>query len=73
MESIANVIIFHRKLGCQDESATDEEQSEKILFYYPNTSLYWQVSAHIDQRQFSILLWVYVCIAFKNKYVGRLD
>jgi hypothetical protein len=27
--------IVHRGMGCDDESATDEEQAEKILFYYP--------------------------------------
>jgi hypothetical protein len=31
-------------LGCTDESATDEEQAEKILYYYPeDASLYSQV------------------------------
>jgi hypothetical protein len=27
--------IIHRGMGCDDESATDVEQAEKILFYYP--------------------------------------
>lgn len=27
--------IVHRGMGCDDESATDEEQAEKILYYYP--------------------------------------
>jgi hypothetical protein len=41
---IKNLVIFNRRLGCTDESATDEEQAEKILYYYPeHTSLYTQV------------------------------
>jgi hypothetical protein len=32
--------VVHRGMGCDDESATDEEQAEKILFYHPRlTSL----------------------------------
>lgn len=46
MESIVNLIIFHRKLGCIDEAATDEEQGEKVLYYYPPTPLYDQVGNH---------------------------
>jgi hypothetical protein len=42
---IKNLVVFDRRLGCTDESATDEEQAEKILYYYPEqTSLYMQVS-----------------------------
>lgn len=41
---IKNLVVFDRRLGCTDESATDEEQAEKILYYYPeDTSLYSQV------------------------------
>jgi hypothetical protein len=41
---IKNLVVFNRRLGCTDESATDEEQAEKILYYYPErTSLYMQV------------------------------
>lgn len=41
---IANVIIFNRSMGSQDESSSDEEQGEKILYYYPSdTSLSRQV------------------------------
>lgn len=41
---IKNLVVFDRRLGCTDESATDEEQAEKILYYYPQqTSLYMQV------------------------------
>jgi hypothetical protein len=43
MDSIVNLIVFHRKLGCIDEAATDEEQGEKVLYYYPPTPLYDQV------------------------------
>ncbi len=38
-------IIFHRQLGSNDESATDAEQGEKLLFYYPQeTPLYNKIS-----------------------------
>lgn len=37
MENISNFIVVHRRLSCEDESASDEELCEKILFYYPNT------------------------------------
>lgn len=41
---IKNLVVFNRRLGCTDESATDEEQAEKILYYYPeDASLYSQV------------------------------
>ena len=33
--SITQVIVFHRSIGSADESASDEEQANKILFYYP--------------------------------------
>lgn len=43
--TLANLVVFHRGLGSSDESATDEEQGEKILYYYPeDTSLYNQLS-----------------------------
>ena len=32
---IFNIIVCHSKLACGDESATYEEQSEKILYFYP--------------------------------------
>jgi hypothetical protein len=42
---LSNLIVFHRGLGSSDESATDEEQGEKILYYYPeDTALYDQLS-----------------------------
>lgn len=42
--SIICAVIFHRKLGSTDESSTDEEQGEKILYYYPpDIPIYWQV------------------------------
>jgi First Longin domain of INTU, CCZ1 and HPS4 len=38
-------IIIHRQLGCPDEAASDEEQAEKILYFYPeNTSTNVQLS-----------------------------
>jgi hypothetical protein len=49
--SVLNIIIFNRKLGSTDESSTDEEQGEKILFFYPqSTSLYWQVLNAINMQ-----------------------
>ena len=60
MESLTNVIIFHRKLGCIDESATDEEQGEKVLYFYPETSLYWQVI----YMYISPLLLLFFCYLF---------
>lgn len=43
--NVVHAIIFDRKHGCLDESATDEELAEKILFYHPVTdSLDQQVS-----------------------------
>ena len=33
---LTTVLIFHRKIGSDDESATLEEQYERILFYYSN-------------------------------------
>ena len=39
------MIILNRAIGCDDESATDEEQAEKILHFYPeNTTVYDQLT-----------------------------
>jgi hypothetical protein len=35
MIGIKSSIIFHRNLATEDESASDLEQAEKILFFYP--------------------------------------
>jgi len=38
-------IIFHRRLGCSDESSTDDEQKERILYFYPpDISVFAQLS-----------------------------
>ena len=37
LSSLKYVFIVHRIMGCDDESATDEEQAEKILYYYPES------------------------------------
>lgn len=43
--SLKFLFIVHREMGCADESSTDEEQAEKILFSYPyNLSLYNQLT-----------------------------
>ena len=43
--NISQVVIFHRDLGCSDESSTDEEQGERILYFFPReTSLFMQLS-----------------------------
>lgn len=35
---LSSVIISHSKLSCNDESATLDEQAEKILYYYPEST-----------------------------------
>jgi len=35
---LSSIIISHSKLSCNDESATLDEQSEKILYYYPEST-----------------------------------
>lgn len=43
--SLKFAFIVHRDMGCADESSTDEEQAEKILFSYPyDLSLYSQLT-----------------------------
>lgn len=37
LSSVKYAFIVHRGMGCDDESATDDEQAEKILYYYPET------------------------------------
>ena len=32
---IDELYVFYRSIGCNDESATDEEQGEKMLYSYP--------------------------------------
>ena len=34
---LLNVAIIHNELACEDESATDVEATEKILYYYPES------------------------------------
>ena len=34
-EYLSCSVVFHCKLGSVDESSTDDEQKERILFYYP--------------------------------------
>ena len=34
-DTIGYLIVVHRALSCNDEAATLEEQSEKILYFYP--------------------------------------
>jgi hypothetical protein len=43
---ISHLIAFHRQLGCNDESSTDEEQAERILYYYPERT---SVSARLSR------------------------
>jgi hypothetical protein len=33
--NVQHAIIINRKMGCNDESSSDTEQAEKILYYYP--------------------------------------
>ena len=35
-EYLTHAVVFHRKLGSVDESSTEDEQKEKILFYFPS-------------------------------------
>ena len=43
--NITLFVVLHRTLGCSDESSTDEEQGERILYYYPEeTNLFMQLS-----------------------------
>ena len=34
-DHLSCALVFHRKLGSEDESSTEDEQRERILFYYP--------------------------------------
>ena len=34
---IAKMLIFHRNLGCNDDDATIDERSERILYYYSSS------------------------------------
>ena len=34
---VAKMLIFHRNLGCNDDDATIEERSERILYYYSSS------------------------------------
>ena len=43
-QMIRTLCVFYRPIGCADEASTDEEQGEKILYYYPEASLSKQLS-----------------------------
>ena len=34
---LAGVALFYNDIACEDESATDAEAMEKILFYHPTS------------------------------------
>lgn len=53
-------LIFHRRLGCSDESSTDDEQRERVLYFFPPET---SVSA-----QLSKLSMVEGLIEFTNKF-----
>lgn len=63
------------QLGSMDESATDEEQGEKILYYYPrDVSVYWQVCRFCSSMiriticQLSKMTMVESLMEFSNKF-----
>ena len=66
-------IIFHRGLGSDDESATIEEGSERLLLYYngisSSTSMYAEPTVrHEQQRQLSTVSMLESLIEFANKF-----
>ncbi|KAJ1433649.1 hypothetical protein B484DRAFT_84180 [Ochromonadaceae sp. CCMP2298] len=36
--AVRYAIVLHRGLACSDESATDEEQAERVLYFYPESA-----------------------------------
>ena len=63
--SINLAVAFHRRLGCDDESSTDEEQAERILFYYPENT---PISAQLGRIGLLQSL-----IDFANKYGIKIE
>ncbi len=80
MDYFDHFIIIHRDIGSQDESSTDEEQGDKILFFHPeDTSLYNQLSKLIMlesliefNRKFSkhSLEFVVMQVLFQHQYIN---
>ena len=61
--------IFHRGLGSDDESATIEEGSERLLLYYSSTSFTAEsTTRHEQQRQLSTVSMLESLIEFANKF-----
>jgi hypothetical protein len=57
---ISTLCVFYRPIGCNDEASTDEEQGEKILYYYPeDTAL---------SRQLTRLTMVEGLIEFSSRF-----
>jgi hypothetical protein len=59
-DHLSYFLIFHRRLGCSDESSTDDEQRERVLYFYPQDT---SVAA-----QLSKLSMVEGLIEFTNKF-----
>ena len=61
---ISSFVIFHRRLGCGDESSTDDEQKERILYYFPQ-----DVSVYAQLSQLSMIEGL---IEFTNKFSSEI-
>jgi hypothetical protein len=62
LPTVATAVIFDRTLGCADESATDAEQGEKILYYYP---------PYVTLDQQVLLLYFRIAPYLNIKYVNK--
>jgi hypothetical protein len=57
---LSTLVVLSRRLGCDDESASDDEQAEKILYFYPpSTPL---------ERQLSRVTMIEGLIEFAGKF-----
>ena len=57
MSGVRYAMIIHRTMGCADESATDEEQAEKILYFNPSGECFFgdcKIRSKLDMTILSI-------------------
>lgn len=75
--NVACAVIFDRRLGCADESATDDELADKVLFYYPPTTrLSDQVPLVTLLQSINVLIYSligYTLVVNKGEHARRVD
>ena len=63
------IIILHRRLSCKDEDASDQELSEKIIYFYPESDSF-EKKVRLIPSSFSVSAYT-VLTANDNPRIGK--